>query len=179
MGSHFLLQEIFPTQGSNGHLLRLLHLKADSLPLSHLICSACQFLWCKHSFHGPFQVTNMSSVNMKVGRRDGLYWFSWAKPALAYPYPTLYDSMDSRPPGSSVHGILWARILEWAAISSSRGSSQSRDWTQVSYIASEVFTNWATSKLFSAIQTYFQDFSWFYSDLGSLEVKKKKKKNRK
>ena len=33
---------------------------------------------------------------------------------------TLYDSMDCSPPGSSVHGILQARILEWAAISSSR-----------------------------------------------------------
>ena len=36
---------------------------------------------------------------------------------------TLCDSMDYSPPGSSVHGILQARILEWVAISSSRGSS--------------------------------------------------------
>ena len=36
MGCHFLLQEIFPTQGSNQHLLHLLHWQADSLPLSHL-----------------------------------------------------------------------------------------------------------------------------------------------
>ena len=35
---------------------------------------------------------------------------------------------DYSPPGSSVHGILQARMLEWVAISSSRGSSQSRDW---------------------------------------------------
>ena len=39
------------------------------------------------------------------------------------------------PPGSSVHGILQARILEWVAISSSRGSSQPRDWTQVSCVS--------------------------------------------
>ena len=37
--------------------------------------------------------------------------------------PTLCSSMDCSPPGSSVHGILQARILEWVAISSSRGSS--------------------------------------------------------
>ena len=37
--------------------------------------------------------------------------------------------MDCIPPGSSVHGILQARILEWAAMPSSRGSSQLRDWT--------------------------------------------------
>ena len=39
-------------------------------------------------------------------------------------------------PGSSVHGILQARILKWVAIPSSKGSSQSRDWTQVSLITS-------------------------------------------
>ena len=43
--------------------------------------------------------------------------------------------MDCCPPGSSVHGILQARILGWVAISSSRGSSWPRDWTQVSCIS--------------------------------------------
>ena len=38
--------------------------------------------------------------------------------------PTLYDTMDCRPPGSSVHGILQARILEWVAIPFFRGSSR-------------------------------------------------------
>ena len=42
---------------------------------------------------------------------------------------TLCNPMDCSPPGSSVHGILQARILEWAAISSFRGSSQPRDQT--------------------------------------------------
>ena len=49
--------------------------------------------------------------------------------------PTLCDAMDCSPPGSSVHGILQARILEWVAMSSSRGSSQSRDRTCVSYVS--------------------------------------------
>ena len=44
----------------------------------------------------------------------------------------LCDSMDCSPPGSSVHGIFQARILEWVAISCSRGSSSPRDWTCVS-----------------------------------------------
>ena len=52
--------------------------------------------------------------------------------------------MDSSPPGSSIHGILQARILEWVAISFSRISSQSRDWTWVSLIARRIFTDWAT-----------------------------------
>ena len=45
-----------------------------------------------------------------------------------------------------VHGILQARILEWVAVPFSRGSSQPRDWTQVSHIAGGLFTIWATSK---------------------------------
>ena len=46
-------------------------------------------------------------------------------------------------PGSSVHGILQARILEWVAIPFSRGFSWPRDWTQVSCIAGRFFTVWA------------------------------------
>ena len=50
------------------------------------------------------------------------------------------DPMDYSPPGSSTHGILQARILEWAAISFSRGSSQPRDQTQVSRNAGRLST---------------------------------------
>ena len=55
--------------------------------------------------------------------------------------PTLYDPMDY-----PVHGMLQARILEWVAFPSSRGSSQPRDWTQVSYIADSFFTSWDTGE---------------------------------
>ena len=47
-------------------------------------------------------------------------------------------------PGSSVHGIFQARILEWVAISFSRGSSQHRNRAQTSCIADRLFTDWAT-----------------------------------
>ena len=53
---------------------------------------------------------------------------------------TLCDPMDCSLPDSSVHGIFQARILEWVAISFSRGSSQPRDRTQVSCIAGRHFT---------------------------------------
>ena len=53
--------------------------------------------------------------------------------------PTLCDPVDCSLPGSSVHGILQARILEWVAISFSRGSSQPRDRTRVSCIAGRRF----------------------------------------
>ena len=57
--------------------------------------------------------------------------------------PTLCDLMDCSPPGSSVHGILQARIVEWVAMPSSRGSSGPRDQTCVSCIAGGFFTVWA------------------------------------
>ena len=49
--------------------------------------------------------------------------------------PTLWDPMDCSPPGSFVHGILQARIVEWTPIPYSRGSSQPMGWTHVSYIS--------------------------------------------
>ena len=54
--------------------------------------------------------------------------------------------MDCSPWGSSVHRILWVRILEWVAISYSREFSQPRDWTWVSCMAGRFFTIWATSE---------------------------------
>ena len=59
----------------------------------------------------------------------------------------LCDSMNSNPPGSSVHGIVQARLLEWVAISSSRGSSLSRDRTRVSFVsctARQILCHWVT-----------------------------------
>ena len=63
---------------------------------------------------------------------------------VAQSCPTLCDPMDCSPPGSSVHGILHARVLEWGAISFSRGSSRPRDGTQVSCIAGRWFNIWGT-----------------------------------
>ena len=60
----------------------------------------------------------------------------WAK--SLQPRPTLCGSMACSPPGSSVHGILQARLLEWVAMPSSRGSSQPRDPTSVSYVSWQV-----------------------------------------
>ena len=61
--------------------------------------------------------------------------------------PTPCEPMDCSPPGSSVHGILQARILEWVAMPFSRESSQPRDRTHiscVSCIAGGLFTHWTT-----------------------------------
>ena len=54
--------------------------------------------------------------------------------------PTLCNPVDCSPPGSSVHGILQARILEWVAFHFSGGSSRPRDQTRISCIAGRFFT---------------------------------------
>ena len=67
---------------------------------------------------------------------------------------TLCDLMDCSPPGSSVHGISQARILEWVTISSSRGASQPRGWTHISCIScigSRFFTTEPPGKPINAL----------------------------
>ena len=59
------------------------------------------------------------------------------------------DTMES-----TVHGILQARILEWVAISSSRGSFQSKDWTQDSHIAGRSFKVWTTSMVILKVHVH-------------------------
>ena len=94
-----------------------------------------------------------SHVNGALHIYEALYYFTciilFTPPNLAVClvaqlWLTLCDPIDCSPPGSYVHGVLQARILEWVAMSSSRGSSQPRDQTQVSCIAGGVFAVWAT-----------------------------------
>ena len=89
------------------------------------------------------KVSFLSKINSEILRE--LWWLKMASEVkVAHSCPTLWDAMDCSLPGSSVHRILQARILEWVAITFSRGSSQSRDETQVSCIAGRIFTVWAT-----------------------------------
>ena len=65
---------------------------------------------------------------------------SWKLLLVAESCPSLPNSMDCSLPGSSVQGILQARILEWVSISFSRGSSQPRDRIWVSFLVGGFFT---------------------------------------
>ena len=93
--------------------------------------------------------------------------------------PALCDPMDCSPPGSSVHGILQARILEWVAISFSRGSSWPRDRTQVSRTAGRHFYLWATREAPNHLKAEYQrtdafklwDWRRFKSPLDCKEIK--------
>ena len=73
--------------------------------------------------------------------------------------PTLCNTMDCSPPGSSVHDILQARILEWVAIPFSRGSSPPRYWTWVSCTAAKFLTLWAARKAWFSLT----ELCYFYS----------------
>ena len=105
---------------------------------------------------------------------------------IAQSCPTLGDPVDCSLPGSSIHGIFQARVLEWVAISFSRGSSRAQNGTWVSCIADRCFTLWATREASLDVTNFRRDLS-LGQGLGNLSrraarlrtwqaVKKKKRK---
>ena len=83
---------------------------------------------------------------------------------------TLCDPINCSSPGSSVHGILQARILEWDDISFSRGSSWPRDWTLISCVVGRLFSVWATRDA-RGLQRARQDWHSFSGLPGRLSGK--------
>jgi len=79
--------------------------------------------------------------------------------------------MDCSLPGSSVHGIFQARILEWVAVSFCKGSSRPRDRTQVSHIAGRYFT-------FIAVQYYLKKQEKHQIDNLTLHLKQLEKEQK-
>ena len=76
--------------------------------------------------------------------------------------PTLCDPMDCSPLGSSVHDIFQARILEWVAISISRGSSRPRNWTHVSCFSciGRIIGKWSVIFCVTTNERYLQRHTW-------------------
>ena len=144
-------------------------LSLHSLPsLIHVQAQSCLTL-CNHmgcsppgsSVHGIFQarileVGDISSSRVSSQPRDWTHisWISFIGRQNLYHWATSEAQGVSRSvmsnscslPGSSVHGISQAIILEWVAVSFSRGSSQARDQTWVPCIVGRFFTIWATGK---------------------------------
>ena len=77
----------------------------------------------------------LRSVSLGPSNRDNNLSFLCMAAQLLSHVRCFYDPVDCSPPGSSAHGIFQARILEWVAISSSRGSSRPRDQTRISCIS--------------------------------------------
>ena len=134
----------------------LIHVWAQSCltPCNHMDCSPPG-----SSVHGIFQArilevgdssrvssqsrdwTHISWISFN-GRQNLYHWATWEAQGVSHSVMSNSSSL----PGSSVHGISQAIILEWVAISFSRGSSQARDQTWVSCIVGRFFTIWATRK---------------------------------
>ena len=102
-----------------------------------------RFVW---SYFPLLWIWTISIYLSKTKHLLPLFFLNWSIVDLlvAQSCPTLCNPMDCGPSGSSVHGILQARILEGVSILFSRGSSRPRDWTQVSCFAGNFFTVWAT-----------------------------------
>ena len=112
----------------------LSHLPPCTIPLGHPSAPAPRILY-------PASNLDWRFVSYMI-----LYMFQCHSPKMFQFYVcevtqlclTLCDPVDCSPPGSSVHGILQARILEWVAISFSRGSSRPRDQTCVFCISRQI-----------------------------------------
>ena len=116
-----------------------------ALDPSFLICRALYAIPCWYSPQSLVRLLHFLFYLLTLGVCTHTH--TWACTHLvAQWWPTLCVLVDGSPPGSSVHGILQARVLEWVTMPSSRRSSPLRDWTQVSYvscIAGGFFTFWA------------------------------------
>ena len=129
-----------------------------------LLCVNCIFqrhdmYWVGQNVHSGFSIT---SHGKKFELKSEIFGqpntccicrfprkkVKWSE--VAQSCPTLCDPMDCSLPGSSVHRIFQARVLEWVAISFSRGSSRPGDQTWVSRIVGRRFTVWATREALSA-----------------------------
>ena len=87
-----------------------------------------------------FMVLMCSECHQSYGRYE-------SENEVAHSCPTLCNPVDCSLPGSPVHWIFQAIVLEWIAISFSRESSQHRDWTRVFHIVDRRFTVWATREV--------------------------------
>ena len=96
-------------------------------------------------YHGSCWINPDSYIFSYIKKIKIINWdtcSSWLSSEVAQSCLTLCDPMDCSLPGSSIHGIFQARVLDWVAISG--GSSRPKDRTQVSRIVSRCFTVWAT-----------------------------------
>ena len=99
-----------------------------------------------HCINNKWNLIYLVPSDRKSGHPRGRKCSSSSSCVRAQSCLTLCNSMDCSLPGSSVHGIFQARILEWVALPFSRGSFQPRDRTQVCHIAGGFFTIWATGE---------------------------------
>ena len=131
--------ELVKSESVNFHCIQntlKLHFKITNL-FSSWFCK--QLIWAKFGW-----IVIFVSVGLTY-ESTVLFWLEW-KLLVTQSHITLWDLMDCSPPGSSVHGILQARILELVAILFSRESSWCSNQTRISCIAGRFFAAWATKE---------------------------------
>ena len=106
-----------------------------SIDSAFLICNSDHYISILSGFPLRRQVPPRPCIKLNV----------WMWKLVTQSSLSLCDPMDCSPPGSSVLGLLQARVLEWVAISFSRGSSWPRDWTQV--FAGRFFILWVAREV--------------------------------
>ena len=134
---------LLPLPTTNGNILQNYYAisqtglaSQDAQDYHHNYHSRCSF---RHTYFRPASILSLGFFFFLLR-----FWKVKVKLSIAQLCLTLCHPMDCSPPGSSVHGILQARILEWVAIPFSRASSWPKDWTWVFCIAGKFFTVWAT-----------------------------------
>ena len=112
-------------------------------------------LWVRQYINMPLFLLLGVSLHLVCLCIPNCSFFILAKESeVAQSCPTLCKPMDCSLPGSSIHGIFQAIVLEWVAIPFSRGSSWPRDWTLVSCIIDRRFNIWATRELLFILGLY-------------------------
>ena len=126
--------------------LLVIHLHGSPNTTQH---TTLKWIWLMKYLH---------TLNGIAGANIPKWKWKWSRSVVS----TLCNPMDCRLSGSSVHGIFQARVLEWIAISFSRGSSQPRNRTQVPRIAGRRFTIWATREAPSYVNSWSVFISILY-----------------
>ena len=137
------------------HCFRFLFFSKFLLLRSFFFFSFVGTIWLKICLHNMITKLNIVYDNMDISLSSGFsagrminFLLKWmCTCSVAQLCPTLCAPMDSLP-GSAVHGIFQARILEQLSISYSRGSSWPRNWTHVSHVSS---VSWVGRQFFNTV----------------------------
>ena len=129
------------------HYLQVLIWSAEATVKQNKKTSKYTNFWKSIFFSCYFCLVGFCLILFKWARNRDVAGVKVNQSEVAQSCLTLCDPMDCSLPGSSVHGIFQAIVLEWIVISFSRGSSRPRDRTRVSRIADRHFTVWATREV--------------------------------
>ena len=146
----------------------LIYLKPARYPIVITGIVSLDFFFCNF-FSTLIEQTYLIQNVQHLSRHKSPSWLcphEYVCMLVAHLCLSLCDSMDNSPPSTTVHGFLWAGILEWVAIPSSGGPFQPWDCTWVSCIAGRYFTICSTRKVVESTRNL--NATWLLLNLSSL-----------